>query len=254
MRENTPDPFEDFEDPDFYYESYKRPSPGESYDYPESAYGVVSSPDNGYWITRIAHRIPNANPSWEGAMETGQFFTAQDESSANEVLDELGSKYVIIDYELVTGKFWAMAIWAEKSQSQFFEEYRQETAKGDMWYRTLYYPEYYRSMCSRLYNFGGEAVVPDNSTTVISYKEITVLGTTYKQISSTKSFATYEEAQEYVESQTAPNYRIVGVDPFTSPVPLEELDHYRLVHRSDPEVVEEEDEPISYVKIFEYLP
>jgi len=76
--------------------------------------------------------------------------------------------------------------------------------------------------------------------------------------SSTETFATYEEALEYLESQTAPNYRIVGEDCLISPVPLEELRHYKLVHVSDPEVIpaviEGEEEQFFYVKIFEYLP
>jgi len=252
MRENTPDPFGD---PGFYYELYERPSAGEGYDYPESAYGVMNPWDSGHWITRIAHRIPNANPFQAGAGETAQFFTTQDESSANEMLDTLRSKYVIIDYALSISKFSAMAMWAGNSQSQFLEEYQQITAEGKLVPITLYYPEYYRSMCSRLYIFGGETVVPHDSTLVISYEEKRMLFVIpYKEISSIQSFATYEEAQAYLESQTAPNYRIVGEDPFISPVPLEELEHYKLVYRSDPAVVEGVEEPISYVKIFEYLP
>jgi dolichyl-diphosphooligosaccharide--protein glycosyltransferase len=214
----------------------------------------MGSPDNGYWITRIAHRIPNANPSWIGAQKTGRFFTAQDESSAKEVLDELGSKYVIIDYEMATAKFGAFAIWAGEDESQFGEEYVVKTVDGEERLMMFLYPEYYRSMCSRLYNFGGEAVVPHNSTVVISYKETTVLRVQFKEITSAQSFATYEEAQEYLESQIAPNYRIVGESPFISPVPLEALEHYQLVHRSDPEVIEGSGDPLSYVKIFEYLP
>ncbi|MCK4362215.1 MAG: hypothetical protein KAW13_02930 [Dehalococcoidia bacterium] len=251
--DNTPDPFGD---PDFYYELYDRPPAGERYDYPESAYGVMNFWDYGHWITRIAHRIPSANPFQAGAVETARFFTVQDESSANEVLDELDSKYVIIDYEMATGKFPAIPIWAGESQWLFFETYRQRTAEGELERIMLYYPEYYRSMCSRLYNFEGEAVVPHNSTLVISYEEkSTFLIGKYKEITSTESFATYEEALEYLESQTAPNYRIVGEDPFISPVPLEELEHYQLVHQSDPEILTRKKvEPISYVKIFEYLP
>jgi len=251
--DNTPDPFGD---PDFYYELYDRPPAGEVYDYPESAYGVMNYWDYGHWITRIAHRIPSANPFQAGAGQTASFFIAQDKSSANEVLDELGSKYVIIDYEMATGKFYSLAQWAGESESQFIEEYQQELADGVVRIRWLFYPEYYQSMNSRLYNFNGEAVIPHNSTLVISYEEKSApLQGSYKEISSIQTFATYEEAQEYLESQTAPNYRIVGMDPFTSPVPLEELEHYQLVHQSDPEILTKKKvEPLSYVKIFEYIP
>jgi len=253
MREHTPDPFED---PEFYYELYERPPAGEVYDYPESAYGVMNWWDYGHWITRIAHRIPSANPFQAGAWVTASFFVAQDESPANEILDNLGSKYVIIDYEMATGKFATMAIWAGESESQFLEEYYPNPEDGELGLKTFYYPEYYRSMNSRLYNFNGEAVIPHNSTLVISYEEKSApLQGSYKEISSIQTFVTYEEAQGYLESQSDPNYRIVGMDPFTSPVPLEELEHYQLVHQSDPEILTKKKvEPLSYVKIFEYLP
>jgi len=252
MRENTPDPFED---PDFYYELYDRPPAGEGYDYPESAYGVMNWWDYGHWITRIAHRIPSANPFQAGARDTAYFFIAQDESSANEILDELGSKYVIHDYDMAAVGFPGMVTWAGEDSSQFGGEYDLNPDDGVLELTTLYYPEYYRSMSSRLYNFGGGEVVPHNSTQVISYEEKSnFFGGLYKEVTSIKSFGTYEEALEYLESQTASNYRIVGEDPFISPVPLEELEHYKLVHRSDPEVVGGEEVTISLVKIFEYLP
>jgi len=258
MRDNTPDPFGD---PDFYYEVYEKPSLGESYDYPESAYGIMNWWDYGHWITRIARRIPNSNPFQSGAREAAKFFTAQDESSANEVLDKLGSKYVILDHDMANGKFYAIGIWAGESESYFMENYDIDPAEGDFDIVMLYHPEYYRSMCSRLYNFGGEAVVPYNSTVVISYEEVKFLRTTIKQITGNETFATYEEALEYLGSQNTTNYEIVGEDPSISPVPLEKLEHYNLVYQSDPVVIEEEgkkeeeeEEQLFYVKIFEYLP
>ncbi|MGB2798891.1 MAG: oligosaccharyl transferase, archaeosortase A system-associated [Dehalococcoidia bacterium] len=252
MRGNTPDPFQDT---NFYYESYNRPPAGETYDYPESAYGVISWWDYGHWITYIAHRIPNSNPHQKGATKAAWFFTTQDEPSANERLDSLGSKYVIIDFAMSTSKFGTMSIWTGEGESQFFEVYYQRTSETKLEPKILFYPEYYRTMCSRLYNFGGQAVVPDHSTWVISYKErMDERGEQYKEISSTQSFASYEEAEVYLESQTSPNYRIVGTDPFISPVPLEELEHYKLVHQS---YIEKElwgSETIPYVQIFEYSP
>jgi len=258
MREYTPDPFEDpDEDPDFYYELYESPPADESYDYPESAYGVMNLWDYGHWITRIAHRIPSANPFQAGIRDTARFFVSQDESSANEILEKLGSKYTIVDYEMSTGQFQNIVTWAGESELQYFDTYYyyQDPTEGGSGYILFFYPEYYLSMSSRLYNFGGQAVVPHNSTFVISYEKNGQIETNYKEVTSIQNFATYEEAQEFVESQTELNYRIVGMDPFTSPVPLEELEHYKLVHQSDPEILtNKKEEPIPYVKIFEYLP
>lgn len=251
MRHNTPDPFPD---PDFYYKLYERP-PANKYDYPESAYGVMTWWDHGHWVTYIAHRIPNANPHQAGATGAALFFTATGEPLANKILGKLGSKYVIIDYQLATAKFPGVSVWAGKEPAEFLELYYQRTPQGKLSPIWLYYPQYYRSMCSRLYNFTGKRVVPDNSTQVISYVDrIDAKGNSYKEISSSKLFPTYGEAKAYLDSKESPYYKIVGTDPFTSPVPLEELKHYELIYQSDSIAVPQGDGGIAYVEIFEYLP
>jgi dolichyl-diphosphooligosaccharide--protein glycosyltransferase len=271
MEDNTPEPFSE---PDFYYDLYEKPARGGRYDYPESAYGVMSWWDFGYWITYIAHRIPNANPSGYGARVAGLFFTAQDESSANEIMDSRGSKYVIIDYLMAmpevsrqsqtTGYFPAMIEWAGKDQSEFFEEYYAWN-NGELQRVLLYYPAFYQSMCTRLFAFGGEEVIPDNSTWIVSYIErIDENGFKYKEITSDQlRFPTYEAAEEYLRTHSSDNYRIVGNDPFDSPVPLEGLDHYKLVYESPTyelaSKLSAQFEPLEtrhvpHIKIFEYLP
>ena len=240
LEDNSPEPFGD---PDFYYELYP---PRSEFKYPETAYGVMSWWDYGYFIMQIGHRIPNANPTQSGATRAGQFFTARNESSANDFADEFGSKYVMIDYAMATGKFYAMVEWAGGSVSEFYEIYYVAQESGGQWV-PLYYPAYYKSTVARLYNFDGEAVVPTEST-VISYSEEQDLGgTSYKVITSGQSFPTYEEAEAYVASQTSGNYRIVSVSPFSSPVPLEALNSYECVHSSGDTISE------TTVKIFEYL-
>jgi dolichyl-diphosphooligosaccharide--protein glycosyltransferase len=253
MRENTPDPFEN---PDFYYEVYERPSSGESYDYPDSAYGVMNVWTSGHWITRIAHRIPNSNPFQSGAGETSRYFVTQNESDANRILDRLESKYVITDITMATVKFESISLWGGVSEVTYWDLYYEDPANGGQGFITLYYPEYYQSMSVRLYTFGGEAVVPSDSTFVVSYEERSqLLSGDYKEITSIQSFATYDKAQEFLESQTNLNYRIVGMSPYTSAVPLDELEHYRLVHQSDPEIhLSKKGEPLPWVKIFEYIP
>jgi len=97
LRDNTPEPFGN---PDFYYELYQPASRGESYDYPQTAYGVTAWWDYGYWITRIGRRIPTSNPG-TGDKGEAYLFTAQNEDSANEVLKgKLGSRYIIADYAM----------------------------------------------------------------------------------------------------------------------------------------------------------
>ncbi len=251
MKENTPDPFQD---PDFYYA-------GQAYEYPDSAYGVMSWWDYGYYITYVAHRIPNANPSQIGAPEAALFFTAQDEASATGVLDRLCSRYIIIDQSMATGKFYAMAIWAGNESKEFFDVYYQRTELGAYQAVMLYYPEYYRSMCARLYNFGGKAWnpddwiknSPDDRIVAISFVERTdAKGNKYREITGVRQFASYAAAKAFVDAET--KYIIVGTNPYLSPVPLEELQHFELVHQSPTTVITRGNGTISYVEIFSYSP
>jgi dolichyl-diphosphooligosaccharide--protein glycosyltransferase len=241
LRDNSPDPFGD---PNFYYELYKTP-----FYYPESAYGVMSWWDYGYFIMQIAHRIPNANPGQGGAKEAGQFFTAQNESSANELADRLGMKYVMIDYAMATPmKFYAMAEWADSNSSEFYEIYYVPTSTSGGQWRYLFYPAYYNSTVVRLYNFDGKAVTPTQSI-VISYEETEYQGQKYKQVTGGQYFPSYGDAQAYVANQTSGNYKIVGDNPFSSIVPLEKLNSYKLVYPPGATT----NITATTVKIFEYL-
>ncbi len=262
MKENTPEPFQDA---DFYYELYERPAAGESYSYPESAYGVMSWWDPGYWISYIAHRIPNASPGKKHAEVPASFLLAQDEASANEILDKQGSKYVILDntnaFVILTGdlrllgEFHAFVAWANRNQSEFYEvcyQVEEERLSAVL----IYYPAYYQSMCSRLYIFGGEEWVPQE-TSVVSFSEEPVIDTKgnrlmVKVISDETSFTAYEDAAAFVRAN--PEYTIVGKTPYISPVPLEELEHYDLVYKSPTSVLTRGEETISEVEIFEYFP
>jgi len=240
LKDNSPEPFGD---PDFYYEIYP---PRDEFEYPETAYGVMSWWDYGYFIMQIAHRIPNANPTQARAREAGKFLTAQNESAANEIAEEFGVKYVVIDNAMPTTKFYAMVQWAGGNLSNFYDYYYQQTQDDGQW-GMLYHPAYYNSTVVRLYNFDGKAVTPTESI-VISYEYRTAGGgETYKEITNGWSFPTYEEAEAYVGNQTSGNYRIVGTDPFSSPVPLEGLDSYERVY-PDPEAT-----TTGSIKIFKYL-
>jgi len=243
LRDNSPEPFSA---PDFYYELYETP-----FHYPESAYGIMSWWDYGYWIMRISHRIPNSNPSQGNAARVARFFTAQDEETANQIADEMSSKYVIIDYQMPSTKFYAMPEWAGGSVDEFYETYYQPTQGGKLEPVALFYPAYYRSMVVRLYKFDGKAVTPEE-TIVISYQEkVSREGVRYKEITGSKAFPSYDEAEAYILSQEAGNYRIVGTNPFATPVPLEELQHYKLLHQSDATATVD-GKRVPSVKVFQY--
>jgi oligosaccharyl transferase (archaeosortase A-associated) len=264
LKDNTPDPFDD---PDFYYALYP---PQDEFKYPDTAYGVMSWWDYGHFIMQIAHRVPNANPGQAGAVQAGQFFTALNESSANEVADKEGSKYVMIDYQMATSKFYAMAEWANKSESEFYQVYYTPYSSNALQIVALYYPTYYQSTVARLYNFDGKAVVPSaNSTAAVSWawksgQELLNNGyrwIVYSQYSAVpidasaqydvvvdgQAFASAEEAETYVSSQQTGNWDVGGVSPFATIVPLEELKSYKLLYPLGGTING------TTVKIFEYL-
>ena len=243
LRANSPEPFGD---PGAYYELY--PSRVD-FEYPATAYGVMSWWDYGYYIMQISRRIPNCNPGQAGAVQAARYFTARDQSAANQIADRLGSKYVIVDFTMPIGKMHAFAEWADVDLRDFYETYYQPTQDGRLSPVVLYHPAYYRSMIVRLYNFDGQAVLP-NESVVISYAEEP--GTNHRVITGIWPFPTYAEAEEYIAGQETDNYRIVSDDPFRSPVPLEELSRYELVHASAA-TVRSETRSIPQVKIFEYL-
>ncbi len=118
MKENTPDG--DKYDK-YYLQLYPTPqSNREPFDYPFETYGVISWWDYGHWIESIAHRMPIANPfqagignKYNNVPGASSFFTAENESYAEWVADELNVRYVVSDIEMETGKFYAMAVWAE---------------------------------------------------------------------------------------------------------------------------------------------
>jgi len=239
---NSPEPFGD---PNFYYELYETP-----FHYPETAYGVMSWWDYGYYIIQISHRIPNANPGQAGAVRAGKFFTAQNESSANELADDLGTKYVMIDSAMPIGKFYAMVEWAGGSLDEFYEFYYLPEQDGGQWI-PLYYPAYYYSTVARLYNFDGKAVT-STQPIVISYEENELGGEKYKEITSGQYFSSYEDARAYVAAQTSGNYEIVGENPFSSIVPLEELASYELEYQSEATTTAA-GQTLPSIKIFKYL-
>jgi oligosaccharyl transferase (archaeosortase A-associated) len=264
MKENTPEPFGSS---DFYYQLYEPPPPGQEYEYPNSAYAVMSWVDYGYWITRVAHRPVNLTPG-PGGFYVARYFLSQDENSPEElvwitakgeetvtereIIDKLGSKYIMLDDQTVLGKFWALANWAQKDIADYMENYFVDEGGGSLRSVVLFYPEYYRSLAVRMYNFDGKAVKPEQSI-VIAYKDTrTREGDTVKLITDAQEFPSYEEAKAYLESQETGNHRIVGYSPYLSPVTLEGLQHLQLAYSSPQVQTQPQVGDVPLVKIFAY--
>jgi oligosaccharyl transferase (archaeosortase A-associated) len=247
LRENSPEPFGDA---DYYYQLYQEPPAGQNFEYPPSAYGVIALWDYGHWITSIARRIPVSNPFQQGATEEARFFVSQDEAAANETAANMGVRYVLVDKATVANKFHTLPAWTGEALSKYKEVFYQNI-DGQMTPSTLYYPEYFRSLAVRLYTFAGKAITP-KSALVISYDEKTDnKGQQHKEVTSLRTFSTYEMAVTYVAEQKSGNYRIGSFNASASPVALEALQHYNQVYSSP--VTPGQLGATPDVRIFEYV-
>jgi oligosaccharyl transferase (archaeosortase A-associated) len=249
MKENTPEPLGD---PDAYYRLYGPPPPGESFPYPASAYGVSSWWDYGYWITRIAHRIPTANPAQESAriLNVANLFLSRDDDSARALLEKMGTSYVVIDYLTTTSKYWAVVTWSGQPESQYYDIFVAQI-QGKLQSVQFYLPAYYQTLVVRLYNFNGEAVTSVNAA-VVTYELRTDRGVSYKLVTDIKQFSSYQDAVDYKEGLESGNNIIVGINPFMSPIPLEAVPDFHLVHSSEEGTTLQKIGFVPEVKIFEY--
>lgn len=249
LRQNSPEPFGNASE---YYGIYNVPKPGEGYTYPATMYSVAGWIDYGYWITRIAHRVPVNNPA-QWLTGICSFYTAQGQAEAANQMADWKARYVIIDNRIVSpnDKFYALATLINKKESDFYELCWQKK-EGKYVPLLVLYPGYYRSMLIRLYNFDGQQVIPQNVLVMAYVLQQLPGGQEFKEITSLKSFSNYDEAAAYVSGQKQGNYCIIGTDPMSSPVPLEALTGYSLAYQSTQKANAGGTTMMPEVKIFSY--
>jgi dolichyl-phosphooligosaccharide-protein glycotransferase len=232
LRRNTPEPFGD---PAYYDARYV---PGQTR---RPAYTVMAWWDYGYEIIRLGRRVPVANPTQTGADVAGRFFTATDEADGARVLDASSARYVIAHAEvpilprggMVQGKFETLVAWAGQDINRYWETFLTKDKQGQAGSLVLFHAEYYRTLAVRLYVFGGGGATPQDSTFVVTYAERPMPdGSRAKEIRESRRFKTYQEAVAYLDRAGHAGRLIVGLDPQQTPVPLEPLARFQLLHES----------------------
>jgi dolichyl-diphosphooligosaccharide--protein glycosyltransferase len=245
MKDNTPEPLGD---PGVYYKLLDL-----NYQYPASAYGVTAWWDYGYWISRIAHRLPSTNPSQAPGPITkvANLFLSQNVTASNKIIQDLGSSYIIEDYDLIVSKLWAVIDWAKQDQNKYFSVYYVNN-NGSYVAVQVMNPDFYRTLAVRLYSFDGKAVA-DGSPLVITYDDKVSGGSHYRVATKSQGYSSYKAAQDFVSSQKSGNYDIVGVNPFVSPIPLDAVPNYKLVYSSQYSKSSSQNSTIPEIKVFEYV-
>jgi oligosaccharyl transferase (archaeosortase A-associated) len=255
MYNNTPDTGVD------YYTIYNQAT----FKYPATAYGVMSWWDYGHMITYIAKRIPNANPFQAGVAGpdgAAAFFITQDEDTVNAIADHQGTRYVMTDIEMDTGKFWAMATWYNSTvgvgpYQQIFLVPDNPVSPTRYDTVTVYTNAYFQTMVSRLHNFDGSLTQPGQAY-YIEFSTTSGVGpypviTNVEVLNSTEAQA---KAAEYNRNAQSGSYAEAVSTILVQPVDtVPALHHYRLVHESPTNVFGEgAPADVKYVKVFEYVP
>lgn len=251
LEKNTPDPGVD------YYAIYDK----ENYTYPDTAYGIMSWWDYGHIITYLGKRMPNANPfqyGVNGPNGSARFFMTQNESEANQILDNLNTRYVITDYEMDTGKFWAMSTWDNPDVGVYpyqrtFIFPNPDEPKSGMNYPLLM-NAYYQTMISRLHNFDGSQTDP-GKVYFLRYMKPSASGLSAPVVVDGAQ-TNYTAGKALVESfkpDENPQYEVILANfGYTDPVsPVSALQHYRLIYESKTRTTPTDMHDLRYVKIFE---
>lgn len=253
MGNNTPDTGVD------YFTLYNR----ETFEYPDTSYGVMSWWDYGHMITYIAKRIPNANPFQAGVIGpdgSAAYFVATSEDTANTILDHDGTRYVITDIEMDTGKFWAMATWFNATagpapyQLTMLAPGQADPSRYDS--VLLNRQPYYHTMVSRLHNFDGSIAVP-TAAYYVEYADSSLTNVKYPVITNAEAMNVSEAAaragQFNAKAASGTHAEVMSPSVILPIDAVPALKHYRLVYESQTNVFTSKTVDLKYVKVFEYV-
>jgi hypothetical protein len=118
--------------------------------------------------------------------------------------------------------------------------------------RFIYYPAYYQSMCARLFVFSGLRIAGPRESIVYLLGQRNNDG--LRAVLGTQKFNRFDEAMTFVNAATDGSRVLAGDSPFVPCVPLEPLTRFHLIHQSPRTAATIARQPISEVRLFEYLP
>lgn len=228
-----------------------------TFTYPDTAYGIMSWWDYGHMITFISHRIPNANPFQAGVYgnySSSSFFMATNEEKANEILDNLKTKYIVTDTEMATGKFWAMATWynPEEGQEPYIKTIFVPTSQFTQDYQSapIYTIDFYNTMITRLHIYDGNSFNVQNAL-YIEYETETHKALSANEMSIRDAML---KSLSLKDSVIKSRSQVIGSPHPAQPIGVQNaLQHYRLVHESPSSTITGNGVDVKYVKVFEYV-
>jgi dolichyl-diphosphooligosaccharide--protein glycosyltransferase len=219
------------------------------YRYPDTVYGVLSWWDYGYWIIRESQRVTYSDPGGGNRRYAGWSLTSDNITEIEESMRALKVKYIIIDSEMVTGKFYSMVRHASAQEEDYFSQASIGKNKMGEYQNSLFLKSsYYESLAVRLYNFDAREI-KSRGCPVFNYVDYNG----FMEIREARDFPDMKTAEQYVADQVDGKYMIAGTSPYNSIVSLPSLDHFRLVFSSRESIDIGNGQTTSNVKIFEFV-
>ena len=162
-----------------------------------------------------AQRIPNANPFQAGIIENNgtmgasKFFTSQNESDSYQNLNWLGSRYVVIDNAMATGKFYAITAWINDTDD-WYSSASINLGTSNSFNAPVDSGKFYNSTMYRLYYGDGNGMshfrlVHDSTgdyTVTFKYADIT---SNYINYYASQTFSDYDTAYQFYQAGTKPH-------------------------------------------------
>jgi len=211
------------------------PSPrGGKFPYPASAYGVLTWWQYGDPVNAFAHRIPNTNGTQAQAGLVARFLTETDPDQARSLLAQLGSRYVMVNPELLTTNWPALVIWADGDDARYRKRVFAVGAGGRGVPVTIYLQDFYLSLAARLYLFDGQPAPSRVRITVFTTsRERAASGGEFEVLIAKREFASEQKAGQYMAANTGETMILGSTDPTVSCVDLEALPWAKRVFTSD---------------------
>jgi dolichyl-diphosphooligosaccharide--protein glycosyltransferase len=218
--------------------------------YPDTAYGVMTWWDYGYWILREGHRITYSDPGGGNRRFCGWFLSTNNMTEAMEAIESMKIKYIIIDYSMTTGKNYSIVQHAAERAIDFQEPFKiyYDHRTGSYNQMQINYISYYQELMVRLYNFNGLAVESPGCP-VFRYEEING----NREIIEAVDLPDYDSATLYVAQHREAKYIIGGTNPFLSPIKMDALPQFKPVFFSRSSIDMGNGMMMPEVKIFEVI-
>jgi len=230
LRDNTTEPSD-------YYALESKPT-----------WGVMSWWDYGYWIIRDGQRPAMIDPGSNVRYKVALDLLSPNYEDVHNQLVAQHVRYIIIDYLMVTSKYYAIDTLAHEPSGELYvpTKYQQAYEYWDQRQNQpvmLNFPDYYQSLIVRLYNFNGLPVKSPGCPVFQTDKD--------KNIIHIDDFPDYQTALAFQQKNGG---IIAGSDPFLSPLAENDtLNGFNLVWQSK-NMIKMGDWSYPEVKIFEVTP